>query len=128
MSEITGSTSDGYHAFDELYDHRVALFIALCRNMFEHLGGNIWRSKLHSDGTMFDGWFVMGIYSGPGKQITYHLPIERWGETEFCRFTTRERAPEWDGHLPKDVLERVKRLMSPAAFDMNQRLAVSLTK
>lgn len=25
-----GEVSDGYHTFDELYEHRVALFIALC--------------------------------------------------------------------------------------------------
>lgn len=29
--EVTGKTSDGYHTFDELYEHRITLWIALCR-------------------------------------------------------------------------------------------------
>jgi len=48
--EITGqmrSPSDGYHTFDELYDHRITLFIALCRFVDNRvfIGGEVWRSK-----------------------------------------------------------------------------------
>lgn len=106
--------SDGYHTFDELYDHRITLFIALCRHMHELLGMEkpgkfaIWRSKLHSDGSAFDGWFILGIGTEKGKQITYHLPLDRWEETSFVE--ERERAPEWDGHTSADVIERLKAL------------------
>ena len=106
MFEITGEDiqcSDGYHTFDELYDHRFTLFIALARALRTH---KVWRSKLHSDGTSFDGWFVLGINDEPGKQITYHLPMDRWEETDFA-FTV-DRAPEFDGHTSVDVLERLK--------------------
>lgn len=107
------SIFDGYHTFDELYDHRVTLFIALCRLMrrWEHAlncYSDVWRSKKHHDGTMFDGCFIMGFRTQPGEQITYHLPLERWKETEFAR--TEEAAPQWDGHIPADVLERLKKL------------------
>ena len=106
--------SDGYHTFDELYEHRIVLFIALCKILYadpQYQTGqkaDIWRSKLHSDGTSFDGWFIMGIGRNKGEQITYHLPISKWDETEFAE--TREKAPEFDGHTSDDVLERLKNL------------------
>lgn len=106
---ITGETSDGYHTFNELYDHRIVLFLALCRATdIVSPGIAIWRSKLHSDGSAFDGWFVMGIGTTPGEQITYHLPLSRWDDAAFAE--TRERAPEFDGHTSADVLERLNRL------------------
>lgn len=109
-----GKQSDDYHTFDELYEHRVVLFIALCKMLYEDpqyqtgQKSKIWKSKLHSDGTMFDDWFVMGIGEKKGEQITYHLPISKWEETEFAE--TLENAPEWDGHTPEDVLTRIKNL------------------
>lgn len=104
--------SDGYHTFGELYDHRITLFIALCKlyDVEDVPEKNVWRSKKHSDGELAFGgtWFVLGINKLPGKQITYHLPIDRWDETEFA--ATLELAPEWDGHTPEDVLKRLKTL------------------
>lgn len=101
--------SDGFNTFDELYDHSIALFIALCRILRKEAGHNgIWRSKLHNDGTMYDGWFVMGINEEAGKQITYHLPIDRWSETEFA--AELSHAPKWDGHTAADVLGRLSQL------------------
>lgn len=108
--------SDGYHTFGELYEHRITLFIALCKSTLAMasvvgeviLASAAWRSKLHSDGSNWDGWFILGIGKEKGKQITYHLPISKWDETEFAE--TLEKAPEWDGHTPEDVLERLKNL------------------
>ena len=51
---------------------------------------------------------MMGIDKKPGKQITYHLPIAYWDETEFAE--TLDLAPEWDGHTSDDVLERLRKL------------------
>lgn len=104
--EDTGSISDGYHTFDELYEHRVVLFIALCdvlRAWSQTFP--VWRSKLHSDGSSFDGWFIMGIFKEKGKQITYHLPMESWASTAFA--DTLDKAPEFDGHTHEDVLVRL---------------------
>ncbi len=121
---ILRSPSDGYHTFEELYDHRITLFLALCKQIAEvekyqsHVSGitgvyssSIWRSKKHSDGELCFGTgtqFVMGIGASKGKQISYHLPIERWDEAYFAE--TRETAPEWDGHSSEDVLARLKNL------------------
>lgn len=114
------SCSDGFHTFDELYEHRYRLFITVCRaaagldaiaieHRFERdLISEVWRSKMHADGTMFDGHFILGIGKEMGKQISYHLPLSFWPETEFAE--TLEYAPEFDGHTPADVLERLKTL------------------
>jgi len=115
-------TCDGYHTFDELYDHRFTLFIALCRliedriseNQQAMLGREVehphrpWRSKAHHDGSAWEGWFIIGIGKDTGSQISYHLPLSRWEETSFAE--TLDRAPEWDGHTSDDVLQRLKNL------------------
>lgn len=110
--KITGENiqiSDGYHTFDQLYEHRIALFIALCKTLssFKQPVG-IWRSTVHSDETSFDGWFILGINFLAGEQITYHLPLSKWEETEFAR--TVDKAPEYDGHTSDDVLKRLKNI------------------
>lgn len=110
--------SDGSHTMDELYEHRYILFIALCRIMTEAMESYIklglepdkmipvWRSKINGDGTTWDGWFIMGIYKENGKQITYHLPLERWPETDFAE--TLDKAPDYDDHTSADVLKRLQ--------------------
>ena len=98
--------SDGYHSFKELYDHRIKLFVALC-NVLENWDTEIghpsqcWKSKLHSDGTMFDGWFIAGIGTEPWKTLTYHLPMSEWENMDIPEI---DNAPEWDGHNSDDVL------------------------
>lgn len=103
----TNLISDGYHTFGELYEHRIVLFIALCR--FAVIDSMVWRSKLHSDGSSWDGWFILGINISEGNQITYHLPISKWEETNFA--DDRDKAPDFDGHTSNDVLERIKNLI-----------------
>lgn len=70
----------------------------------------VWRSRRHSDGELAFGgdWFVLGIAKSSSFQMTYHLPIGKWGETEFAE--TLEKAPEYDGHTSDDVLIRLKNL------------------
>ena len=117
LGDDTMQVSDGYHTMDELYEHRIELFIALCRLSSPApiyvdgkiwMAGSCWRSKFHSDGTSFDGWFILGIGKEKGEQITYHIPLSRWDDTNFAQ--TPERAYTWDGHTSDDVLERLKRL------------------
>lgn len=113
----TNLISDGYHTFSELHEHRIELFITLCR-MFAgncklwkdgyDVCSGIWKSKKHADGTAVEGFFIMGIRTVPGLQISYHLPLSKWGETDFAR--ELDTAPEWDGHSSADVLQRLKML------------------
>lgn len=102
----TGEVSDGYHTFDELYEHRVALFIALC----EHSWLKAWKSMFHYDGTMFDGWFIAGIWLEPWHTLTYHIPDDYWNELRAREIPS---APEWDGHTSKDVVKLLYELEEP---------------
>lgn len=117
----TNLISDGYHTFEELYEHRIINYINTC--LYLHLLNSgtikyvdvefprlhqVWKSKVHSDGSVWDGWFLLGIDKEAGKQITYHLPIEYWNNVLWAE--TLNKAPEWDGHTSADVLERLKSL------------------
>lgn len=90
-----GEISDGYHTFNELYYHRMVLFSVIC-NQNKDLA---WKSKLHSDGTMFDDYFIVGIVTKEGN-FTYHYHIDHWGMFDVEEFNL---APEWDGHEAKDI-------------------------
>ena len=93
--DYKGEISDGSHTFDELYYHRMILFSLFCN---EHK--NIaWKSKLHSDGTMFDDYFIVGVTT-PEGDYSYHYQLQYWD-----KFNVKEldRAPEWDGHEPSDI-------------------------
>jgi hypothetical protein len=104
----TNIISDGYHTFGELYDHRIALYKTMAwYYSFEH-ENDLWKSKVHSDGTSWVGWFIAGIFKEPGKQISYHIPMSKWGEFDF--FQTLDQAPDFDGHTSEQVLERISNL------------------
>lgn len=106
--------SDGYHSMDELYDHRLALTVALFHAWYtEYLdypaadhdcAHRVMKSKLHFDGTMFEGYFIVMALTVKG-QISYHYKIEHWDKFNIPEV---ERTPEWDGH---DGPETVKRLL-----------------
>ena len=90
-----GQISDGSHTFDELYYHRMVLFSIIC-NQNKELA---WKSKLHHDGTMYDNYFIVGITT-PEGDYTYHYDLEYW---DMFNVKELEKAPEWDGHKPKDI-------------------------
>jgi hypothetical protein len=108
MVDDTGSdmssVSDGYHSFDELYEHRNLLWINLVKTLGVNSG---YRSRTHSDGSIIKGWFILGMSTDYG-QITYHLPDRLW---DLCDgIPELDRAPEWDGHSSDDVLDRLRAL------------------
>lgn len=88
--------SDGYHTFNELYYHRMLLFSIIC-NQNKDVA---WKSKLHDDGTMFDGYFIVGITT-PKGDFTYHYELKDW---DMFKVKELETAPKWDGHQPKDIV------------------------
>lgn len=101
---IDGNTSDGYHTFDELYHHRAVLFSVIVENF----ATRAWKSKLHADGTMYDGMFIVGIET-PDGQATYHYDVEPYWNLFRCKEV--DRAPEWDGHTPDQAIERIGKLV-----------------
>lgn len=88
--------SDKWHTFDELYFHRMILFLSL---QLAHKD-KAWRSKQHHDGTMFDDSFIVGIDT-PKGQYSYHYDLKFWELFEDIK--ELEKAPEYDGHMPKNV-------------------------
>ena len=98
--EDKGEVSDGYHTFNELYEHRHAVFSAFVKTNQEICG----KSMLHDDGTMFDDWFIAWD-NLPDGAITYHIPLRLWDLFE-CR--ELKHASKWDGHTSNDVIDRLK--------------------
>ena len=101
-----GEFSDGYHTFNELYHHRAVLFSVICNMMPE----KAWKSKLHDTGDMFDGMFIVGIETEQG-QATYHYDIEPYWD--MFKVKELEKAPKWDGHTPKQAIERIGSINRP---------------
>lgn len=88
--------SDGYHTFEELYNHRMILFSVICNTYSD----KAWKSKLHHDGTMYDNYFIVGINT-PEGHFTYHYYLDHWD-----KFQVKElpNAPKWDGHTSDDIV------------------------
>ncbi len=101
---IDGNTSDGYHTFNELYHHRAVLFSVIVAKFADRA----WKSKLHADGTMYEGMFIVGIET-PDGQATYHYDVEPYWNLFRCKEV--DRAPEWDGHTPDQAIERISKLV-----------------
>lgn len=110
----TGQVSDGWHTFDDLYLMRSHLFIALMSTR----PGISWMAEEHSDGTMYEGWFIAGMNlpqvdpDAPPAQITFHLPLELHDLAVDAGAEILLRAPVWDGHTSQDVIERLKAFIS----------------
>jgi hypothetical protein len=96
---VNGDISDGYHTFDELYEHRCHLFLALALSQKEKA---LWRPD-------YDGWFCLYLNSECG-QISYHIPDKmlHFVENKVKRIPAGESA--WDGHTSADVINRLKEL------------------
>lgn len=95
---------DEYHSMHELYQHRMALNIALFHAWKKDY--YVMKSKLHEDGTMFDGYFIVMALT-PEGQISYHYDLKHWDKFDL---TEVERTPKWDGHTSLQVMERLMKL------------------
>lgn len=109
-----GDVSDGYHTFNELYHHRAVLFSIICNQNARYA----WKSKLHSDGTMYDNMFIVGMnlpIKGALYPVTYHYDIEPYWD--MFNVKELERAPNWDGHTPWDAVDRLERFSQEVTKD-----------
>lgn len=101
--------TDGYHSFKELYEFR-KIYNAVLFNEWSKQGlYKVHKSKKHNDGELCfgGGWFIV-VAKLPSGQISNHYKMEDWdlfkvSETEKALFP-------FDGHTPKDVLDRLKSL------------------
>lgn len=116
---ITRETSDGFHTFNELYNHRMLLTAALFRELYLQDHGPVTppqrfdphRSMLHSDGSVpfGGGWFIV-VAQLPAGQISYHYELKHW--SLFSDIPERERAAPYDGHTSDEVCYRLERFLT----------------
>ena len=100
---VSQDTSDGSHTFAELYHHRAVLFSVIVK-AFRDIA---WKSLRHHDGTMYDGYFIVGLDT-PDGPATYHYEVEPYWTMFNCREIPF--APEWDGHTPDEAIRRIEGL------------------
>jgi len=106
MSRVDGNTSDGFHTFNELYRFRLLYNAALFNEWALYTDApEVSKSWRHSDGekAFGGGWFVVTAQL-PTGQITNHYEDKDW---DLFKIPEVDKAPEWDGHTPKDVEKRL---------------------
>lgn len=97
----TDDISDGYHTFDELYYQRMMLTKAVALAAITNFDKDtVYRSKLHSDGTMYKDFFIV-VFNTPEGNFSYHYHMMYWGVFDFLK--ERPNAGDFDGHTWKDV-------------------------
>lgn len=118
MILMAEDVSDEYHTMHELYEHIMALNVMLFKMMYkldEQVRGRIlaqnkpliMKSKLHHDGTMFEGYFIVLANTVVG-QISYHYNLKYWDKFNLLEV---EKIPvPFDGHGSKEVIERLMKL------------------
>ena len=102
-----GELSDGYHSFNDLYNHR-AVLTALS---FFHLP-YAWKSKVHEDGTMYDGMFIVGAPT-PEGMISYHYDLKYW---DLFKIPVLPHAPHYDGYTDDQVLDRITNYIKNSGY------------
>ena len=120
--ERINELSDGYHTYDELYEFR-KMYNAVLFNEWantpktnkQSLTGTVTneygvhKSWKHNDGELCfgGGWFIVSAMLPTGL-ISNHYKAEDW---DLFKVPEVEKALyEFDGHIPQDVLERLKAL------------------
>jgi len=105
----TDNVSDGYHTFGELYEFRKVYNASLFNEWAKQGKFEVHKSKKHFDGEecFGGGWFIV-VAVLPTGQISNHYEMKDW---DLFKIPETEKAKyEFDGHTPKDVLDRLKNL------------------
>jgi hypothetical protein len=99
----TDLVSDGFHTFGELYVQRAHLLaLATALTMMRTS-----RSRLHEDGTMFEGMFWVGTMSPVDQRpVTFHIDEKHW--QLFDHAETLDNAPPFAGESSADVMLYIK--------------------
>ncbi len=107
--EHRGNYSDGYHSFNELYEFRKIYNAVLFNEWAKQNKYKVVKSKKHADGELcFGGGRFVVVAELPKGQISNHYKMPDWN---LFKCKEVDMAPEWDGHMPADVLERLKDLI-----------------
>ena len=93
---IGNDISDGYHTFDELYEHRVLLYILAIKGLPE---------KAYVKLDHYEGWDCIYQYIN-GNQISYHVPVKY--RDLYISECEVDNEHTYDGHTSQDVLNTIK--------------------
>lgn len=105
-----GSTSDGYHTFDELYRYRMLYNAALFNEWDRARLYDVHKSKRHSSGELcFGGEYFIVVAQLPTGQISNHYKLEHWS---LFRVPNRLQARTYDGHTPEEAANRLEEFLS----------------
>lgn len=104
---VDGDMSDGYHTFDELYEHRCLLFLLwlveeqlLCKRL-EVACRVVYYQLEH-----YEGWDLVQTYVD-NKQISYHVPA-KYRHVLVSNFVEDKKLTEkFDGHSSKTTVSRM---------------------
>lgn len=99
----TNNISDGWHTFEELYKMRHALFILIAL-FYKDVS---YKTRLHSDGSSYDGYFLL-VSNLPTGQVSFHMPDSYW---DMCPVKIEDRSMDYDGHTTLDVYYRLIKLV-----------------
>jgi hypothetical protein len=103
-SGLAKDVSDGAHTFNELYEHRTALFLLLVSDNVK----SSWWSNKDSKGKQCDPYVLCGLTLSKTKSdITYHLDASYIGILETIGVKELKQAPKWDGHIGSDTHDRI---------------------
>ena len=91
--------SDGYHTFNELYEHRCLLFIAWL--VSDGCPGKAYWVAEH-----FAGWDLVVVEIPHVGQISYHVPNKH--RHLYSGRIKSVLSHTFDGHSPTDVLKRIE--------------------
>ena len=99
---------------DELYQFRLIYNAHLFNQWHKHNEIEVYKSRKHHDGSIpfendLDDWFIVVAILPDGKQITNHYPLTYWEYFQIPCY--KQVKDEFDGHTPKDVLERLTQLI-----------------
>ncbi len=112
---VNDDISDGYHTFDELYDHRNMLWISLALMMDDRSDFKVEWVREH-----FAGWdlIVVEDYSRQTqempyehKQLSYHVPAKLRPLYEARLKEIAAMDHKFDGHTSQDVLARLEKFI-----------------
>lgn len=117
-----GEASDGAHTHNELYEHRMWLTIHAIEAWSWWSGFEAVKSRKHADGELCfgGGWFIVMVKL-PAGWISYHYEDQYW---DLFHVPEAELPPEYDGHTPADVVNRMRLSRGQVALaNIGQRLA-----
>ena len=111
VAELRAEPRDEYHTMRELYEYRM-LYNAHAARGWLAAGIPVVKSWRHSDGEpcFGGGWFIV-VATLPTGQVSNHYKAEYWSLFDVPEV---ELPPEYDGHTPQVVAERLRDAVAAA--------------